>query len=78
MPYLTESQFRFQIKLALQKVPRSALRDLLGKPEAHERGLVAATEIVRQHFTGYQLLPPERRSMDFGDMGAARRGPGDR
>lgn len=65
---LTESQLRFQLRLALGKLPRSVLRDLVGKPDAHDRGTAAAVEILHQHFARHQVIAPEGRALDFGEM----------
>jgi hypothetical protein len=69
MPRLTESELRFEIRRALQGLPRSVLRDMLGKPDAHERGLSAAVEVLYARFAPLDVLAPEPQAgMDFGAM----------
>jgi hypothetical protein len=71
MRVLTESELRFQIRLALQKLPRAVLQDLAAKLERHERGTSAAVEILFQHFSArHQVVQIERVVLDFADMGS--------
>ena len=69
MPLLNESELRFEIRRALHGLSRSTLRDMLGKPEAHERGLRAAEEVIYQRFAPLEVIAPEPNpNMDFGLM----------
>ena len=78
MPILTESELRFEIKRAVQSLPKGVLRDLVGKPEPYERGLRSAVEIIHQRFSRFQVVSPEvdPRKLDFGSMKNGPAGPG--
>ena len=68
MPRLSVSEIRFQIKRALQELSRGTIRDLAGKPFARERALDIATDAVAERFKACEVIAPEEKPMDFGDM----------
>ena len=70
MPTLNESELRFEIRRAVQSLPRGVIRDLIGKPDAYERGLRSAVEIVYQRFALFDVIAPEQETQrwDFGAM----------
>lgn len=70
MYVLTESELPFEIRRAVQSLPRGVLRDLVGKPEPYERGLRAAEEVIYQRLAGYEVRRPavDLKRWDFGAM----------
>lgn len=60
MPRLTESETRFQLKRALQQLPRSTLQDLVaGGRDRRKRGLEAAVDVLMARFEQLQVFGPE-------------------
>ena len=59
MRQLPDSEIRFLIKLGLQRLPRSILKDLGGAADKREVALNTATDIVAQRFKGREILAPD-------------------
>jgi hypothetical protein len=70
MHVLTESELRFEIRRAVQSLPKGVLRGLVGKPEPYERALRAAEEVIYQRLAGFQVRRAEvdLKRWDFGAM----------
>ena len=68
MSRLSVTEIRFQIKRALQDLSRGTLRDLAGKPIVRERALDVATDAVAARFNECEVIAPDVKPMDFGDM----------
>ena len=73
MPRLTESQLRFEIRRCLQCLSRSTLRDMAGKPDAHERGMNAAVESVYERLRRFEVIGPEPEPYPLEGIGNAPR-----
>jgi hypothetical protein len=69
MLILTPTELRFELLRGLQELPRSTIRDLSGKPEAREKALAAAADIMAERFRGLVVTRGDRLALDFGDMG---------
>jgi hypothetical protein len=69
MPRLTESQLRFQLLRGFQSLPRSVLRDMVGKsPDTRERALSLAVDVLMVRFQGMEVSEPEPVRRDWGDL----------
>jgi hypothetical protein len=69
MSILSAAEVRFIVKRGLQSLSRSLLRDLAGKPDARERALDIATDVVVARFDGMEVAQPEQgERFDFGQM----------